>query len=50
MIGKLVPYCRKAIAPERLKGFLMAPWSNCEGKEGLEFNTRGIDLFAACFA
>ena len=50
VIGKLVPYCRKAIAPERLKGFLMAPWSNCEGKEGLEFNTRGIDLFAACFA
>ena len=24
--GALVPYCEKAIAPERLKGFLMAPW------------------------
>ena len=24
--GALVPYCEKAIVPERLKGFLMAPW------------------------
>ena len=49
VIGKLVPYCRKIIAPERLKGFLMAPWSNCADEEGLTVNTKGIDLFAACF-
>ena len=24
--GALVPYCDKNVAPERLKGFLMAPW------------------------
>ena len=24
--GALISYCDKAIAPERLKGFLMAPW------------------------
>ena len=34
-IGALVQYCDKAIAPEHLKGFLMAPWfATLPGKEG----------------
>jgi len=26
-MGQLVRYCRQVIAPERLKGFLFAPWA-----------------------
>jgi hypothetical protein len=34
-IGALVQYCDKAIAPERLKGYLMAPWfATLPGKQG----------------
>ena len=25
-LGLTVPFCRKIIAPERLKGFMTAPW------------------------
>ena len=34
-IGALVLYCDKAVAPERLKGYLMAPWfATLPGKQG----------------
>jgi len=47
IIGALVPYCRQRIAPERLLGFLMAPWSDSYRRgKSLENNLRGIDLFA----
>ena len=50
VIGKLVKFCRRTIAPERLKGFLMAPWSSCATAEGYAFNRRGIELFADALA
>ena len=46
MIGKLVALCRRNISPQRLKGFLMAPWASCDTEENLKLNLRGIDLFA----
>ena len=46
IIGALVPYCRKHISSEHLLGFLMAPWANCCSQENLDFNLKGIDLFA----
>lgn len=47
IIGALVPYCRKTISAEHLKGFLMAPWTNCaERGKPYEANIKGIDLFA----
>ena len=46
VIGKLVKMCRGAISAKNLKGFLMAPWASCDTQEHLDFNIRGIDLFA----
>jgi len=47
--GALVPFCRKRIARERLKGFLMAPWLAT-----LEANRdrllKAVDIAAAAFA
>ena len=47
--GALVPFCRKRIARERLKGFLMAPWLAT-----LEVNRdrllKAVDIAAAAFA
>jgi hypothetical protein len=50
VIGNLVKLGRKVIAPERLKGFLMAPWSACDTAENNDKNLRGIDLFADALA
>ncbi len=47
VMGKLVKTCREVIAPERLLGFLMAPWASCDNEANLNLNLRGIDLFAA---
>ena len=47
VIGKLVKVCRRDIPAARLKGFLMAPWASCDTQENVDFNIRGIDLFAA---
>lgn len=47
IIGALVPYCRRKIAPERLLGFMMAPWGNLEERgEEYDRQMRAIDLFA----
>ena len=43
---ELVKFCRDRIAPERLKGFFMAPWSNVETSAGVQHNCAGIDLLA----
>ena len=46
VIGKLVKMGREVIAPERLKGFMMAPWASCDTPEHVAFIRRGVDLFA----
>ena len=46
VIGKLVKVCRRDIPKARLKGFLMAPWASCDTQEHVDFNIKGIDLFA----
>ena len=46
VIGKLVKMSRQVIAPERLKGFMMAPWAACDTPEHVAFIRRGVDLFA----
>ena len=45
-MGKLIRYCRERISPERLKGFLMAPWAGSETEKGLLHNLEGIDVMA----
>lgn len=50
VIGKLVTTCRKAISPQHLKGFLMAPWTGgcADEADATEIN-RASDLLAeAC--
>jgi hypothetical protein len=45
-----VDFCRKHIAPERLKGFMTASWKRClPGEEG-EKLLASIDQIAACKA
>ena len=46
VIGKLVKVCRRDISKPLLKGFMMAPWASCDTQEHLDFNLKGIDLFA----
>jgi len=46
VIGKLVKVCRRDISKSLLKGFMMAPWASCDTQEHLDFNLKGIDLFA----
>ena len=45
VIGKLVRFCRPRIAPERLLGFMMAPWARTSAEEE-QFNMKAIDLLA----
>ncbi|MBR2838311.1 MAG: hypothetical protein IKE55_06000 [Kiritimatiellae bacterium] len=45
-MGRLVRYCCERISPERLKGFLMAPWAPLETEKGCLHNLEGIDLMA----
>ena len=49
VMGKLVTTCRKVIAPERLLGFLMAPWECLKDEAAFEINRRAIDIFADAF-
>ena len=42
----LMDYCRERIAPERLKGFMMASWAPCKPGEKEGFIRAGIDLVA----
>ena len=44
---EVVKYCRANISPERLKGFLMASWTDCKGEGAFKFNCAGIDQLAA---
>ena len=44
-IAGLVKFCRRNIAPERLKGFMIAPWADCTEASN-RTNLEGIDLFA----
>ena len=46
VMGKLVKTCRKVIPPERLLGFLMAPWECLKDEDALNINLRAIDIFA----
>ena len=47
-MAELVRFCRENISPERLKGFLMAPWADSlDSDEALRTNLAGIDLLAA---
>jgi len=46
VIGKLVKVCRRDLSKNLLKGFMMAPWASCDTQEHLDFNLKGIDLFA----
>ena len=41
-----VKVCRRDISKKLLKGFMMAPWASCDTQEHLDFNLKGIDLFA----
>jgi len=50
VIGRLVRLGRDVIAPERLKGFLMAPWAPCDTPENEAFVRKGIDLFATALS
>ena len=47
VIGKLVDFSRRNVAPERLKGFLMASWAGLDSEENLAKTVSGIELFAA---
>ena len=47
VIGRLINVCRRDISKKNLKGFMMAPWASCDTKEHMEFNLKGVDLFAA---
>jgi len=42
----LVRYCKKLIAPERLKGFLLAPWCGATLPERLEKQYHAAEIFA----
>ena len=44
--GEVVKYCRANISPERLKGFLMASWTDCKGEGAFRFNCAGMDQLA----
>ena len=44
--GEVVRHCRANIAPERLKGFLMASWTDCKGEGAFRFNCAGMDQLA----
>lgn len=46
VIGELVRHCRKTVAPERLKGFLMTSWNYIVDEESCAFACRGMDLLA----
>ena len=44
--AEVVKYCRANIAPERLKGFMMASWTDCQGDGAFKFNCAGMDQLA----
>ena len=44
--GEVVRYCRTHVSPDRLKGFMMASWTDCKGEGACRFNCAGIDQLA----
>ena len=46
----VVRYCRANIVPERLKGFMMASWTDCRNEEAFRFNCTGMDQLAAAMS
>ena len=44
---KMVEFCRRHIAPERLLGFMMASWTDTQGEATCRFNCAGIDQLNA---
>ena len=44
--GEVVRYCRAHVSPERLKGFMMASWTDCKGEGACKFNCAGMDQLA----
>ena len=50
-MANMVRFCRANLSPERLKGFLMAPWSgDYDEKDFLKVNFAGIDQLAAALS
>ena len=44
---EVVKFCRANISAERLKGFMMASWTDCKGEGAFKFNCAGMDQLAA---
>jgi len=44
--GKVVEFCRAHISHNRLKGFMMASWTDCKGESAFRFNCAGMDQLA----
>ena len=44
---EVVNFCRANISQERLKGFMMASWTDCKGEGAFRFNCAGMDQLAA---
>lgn len=44
VMGKLVRFCDRIVAPERLLGYFMAPWAPLDTEENAAKNVRGVDL------
>jgi len=50
-MANMVRFCRANLSPERLKGFLMAPWAgDYDEKDFLKVNFAGIDQLAAALS
>ena len=47
---EVVKYCRANIAPDRLKGFMMASWTECKTEGAFRFNCAGMDQLAAAMS
>ena len=47
VIGQLVKLGRRVVSKDRLLGFMMAPWAQCDTDEHAAFAMRGADLFAS---
>ena len=44
--AEIVKFCRANVAPERLKGYLMASWMDCKNEYTFKLNCAGMDQLA----
>ena len=44
--AEMVKFCRANVVPERLKGYLMAPWLECKTESSFRLNCAGMDQLA----